>query len=959
MRWIKTLFIIVTLLSVAFSSNRLLVKQANLIPLNRQNQQKILSGLLLEKVSAKRMVQNQILQKSGTASTMVVLYFSSSPSEAELTDLNDLGVECFRDTWTPPLDNHPFGYMIARIPVQNFESILSMNFIKKMDTAERTAKAQNNDATMSVRANMLWDEGYEGTGVKIGILDSGIDLLYMDTDLPGTFDYKNYANYPDINDDVANYVTGHGTHVAASALGRGVLSAGHKHWNNGKGPFKGAAPSADLCFLKIGNDSTASSSDAATIAAIDAAVNIYQVDLLSMSYGGWEAYHDGSSALDQKVDWAFEQGVPFFCSAGNSANDNLHWSGTIPANSSSDFIQVDVDNAGSNDTRLRFNLVWFDGSNRNELSLNYYNSSKELMNDVTTLTTTESPRGTESQISYSNSFVPSGDGTYYIKVVNNSGQNQLCHVYEDWSIQEEGTYAVSFTEADPFYTVGSPSTADHCMSVGAYVSKVGWTDPSDNSWWYGPTYVLNDIATFSSRGPRVDGAVKPNICAPGHVLISLRDTGVYTVQSKGWIDNDGVIGSGDANYYRNNGTSMACPIAAGTAALYLQMHPGAAPQDVYDAMMNFANPTGIENLPNGTWGHGRLDIFNAAMGRTEPILVDGRITDEKYETLATFNSGRNGMGDDNDLGVLKFYSDGHDLYIGITGEVTSNDNICLFMDFSGYSGRGDKTLGGGNSGEFVYNAFAYMGNVRMDLDADFALAFNEGNSTQYEFFADAIRYMDNNLSDFAGKTNQYGFNGTCDIGSIFGGTGKMTVAYDNAFATDNNRGLEMRIPISSFAGVDTSQTLKLFVVLSGMSGTISNECIPGDPGENNLGDGADFASIAGQDFFTQPVKISGDGSTAIDESNNFNMPLKFALNQNYPNPFNPSTTIEFSLPNSALVTLKVYDLLGREVATLIAEKLNAGSYKYDFNAENLSSGVYLYKIEAGNYVDIRKMILLQ
>jgi hypothetical protein len=344
--------------------------------------------------------------------------------------------------------------------------------------------------------------------------------------------------------------------------------------------------------------------------------------------------------------------------------------------------------------------------------------------------------------------------------------------------------------------------------------------------------------------------------------------------------------------------------------------------------------------------------------------VDGKITDEKYQTLAAFNSGRNGMGDDNDLGELKFYSDGSNLYIGITGEVTSNDNICLFMDFSGYSGRGPNTLGGGNSSGFVFNAFAYMGNVRLDLDADFALAFNEGNSSAFEFFSDAIRYQVNNqdykISDQVGKTNQYGFSGTFDISAIFGGSGKMTLAYDSSFATNSDCGVEMRIPISAFAGVDTSQTLKLYVVLSDIYGHLSNECIPGDPGATNPGDGADLASIAGQDFFTQPVKISGDGSTAIDESLDSGLPLKFALNQNYPNPFNPRTTIEFALPTSAFVTLKVYDLLGREVATLVAEKQSAGIHKFSWDATGIGSGVYFYRLTAENgFVQTRKLVVLK
>ncbi len=90
-------------------------------------------------------------------------------------------------------------------------------------------------------------------------------------------------------------------------------------------------------------------------------------------------------------------------------------------------------------------------------------------------------------------------------------------------------------------------------------------------------------------------------------------------------------------------------------------------------------------------------------------------------------------------------------------------------------------------------------------------------------------------------------------------------------------------------------------------------------------------------------------------------PDKFALNQNYPNPFNPGTTIEFVIPNGVrnLVTLKIYNVLGNEVATLVNEIKEAGIYKVEFNASDLPSGVYYYKISAGNFTDVKKMMLIK
>ena len=85
----------------------------------------------------------------------------------------------------------------------------------------------------------------------------------------------------------------------------------------------------------------------------------------------------------------------------------------------------------------------------------------------------------------------------------------------------------------------------------------------------------------------------------------------------------------------------------------------------------------------------------------------------------------------------------------------------------------------------------------------------------------------------------------------------------------------------------------------------------------------------------------------------------FVLSQNYPNPFNPTTTITYSIPTSGFVTLKIYNLLGSEIATLVNEEKNYGTYKVNWNAQNLSSGVYFYKMQAGSFSETKKLILLK
>ncbi|MFH2048770.1 MAG: T9SS type A sorting domain-containing protein, partial [bacterium] len=89
------------------------------------------------------------------------------------------------------------------------------------------------------------------------------------------------------------------------------------------------------------------------------------------------------------------------------------------------------------------------------------------------------------------------------------------------------------------------------------------------------------------------------------------------------------------------------------------------------------------------------------------------------------------------------------------------------------------------------------------------------------------------------------------------------------------------------------------------------------------------------------------------------LPETFALSQNYPNPFNPTTEIKFDVPTRSHTTLKVYNILGQEVETLIDEDTPAGRYVAEWDASQYSSGVYFYKINAGDFVDTKKMVLVK
>tara|TARA_R110002050_G_scaffold96267_2_gene200258 strand:- start:7814 stop:10513 length:2700 start_codon:yes stop_codon:yes gene_type:complete len=132
-----------------------------------------------------------------------------------------------------------------------------------------------------------------------------------------------------------------------------------------------------------------------------------------------------------------------------------------------------------------------------------------------------------------------------------------------------------------------------------------------------------------------------------------------------------------------------------------------------------------------------------------------------------------------------------------------------------------------------------------------------------------------------------------------------------------------------------------------------------------VSDGSDTLDVHGaygnfgDDFSPIYRFITLERGSATSNEEIAGLPEKFSLNQNYPNPFNPTTNISFDLPNSATVTLEVFDMLGRKVATIVNEQLTAGTHNVSFDAARYASGMYIYRIQAGTFASTRKMMLIK
>ncbi len=113
-------------------------------------------------------------------------------------------------------------------------------------------------------------------------------------------------------------------------------------------------------------------------------------------------------------------------------------------------------------------------------------------------------------------------------------------------------------------------------------------------------------------------------------------------------------------------------------------------------------------------------------------------------------------------------------------------------------------------------------------------------------------------------------------------------------------------------------------------------------------------------WYVDDIRIMGyTGGIVGVQGNNSNIPFVYKLEQNFPNPFNPTTLIKYQLPEDEFVKITVFNILGQQVSTLVNTYQNAGNYSLMFDGTNLASGLYLYKLEAGSFTDVKKMLLLK
>ena len=491
---------------------------------------------------------------------------------------------------------------------------------------------------------------YKGKGVLVAIFDSGIDWKHPDfrdpndttksrivriwdqtiTPVagevsPAGMGYGVEYTQAQINDELdgsptgyvrENDINGHGSHVAGTAAGNGSAISTRK--------YAGMAPEADIVVVKGGNGSFSSTNIINAMTYLkNLATALGKPIVLNMSLGGQFGPHDGSRDYEVAVD-NFTSSAPgraVIISAGNDNGANIHNQLLLSA-SDSGTVSFTVP-AGTSGTDVFEYRIYVNDSSNVTATI----SAPSGGGSVTAVA-----GQTSSGLLLSNNFyayvfnqIDAANGDRYIDVyvgrngsntgspagawtlsLSNATTNAL--TLHGWLYYRNAVFPnTAVVNGNSEYLVGSPGNAASAITVAAFVGRPSWYSYAYPGAFYGTTARMDDIATFSSHGPRRDGVLKPEITAVGQHVISVFASGSTATAS------DIII---PGKYRKNQGTSMSAPVVTGAVALLLQTNPSATVSQLRSALFSTATKDVITEAsgttPNATWGYGRLDVYKAA-----------------------------------------------------------------------------------------------------------------------------------------------------------------------------------------------------------------------------------------------------------------------------------------------------------------------------------------------------------
>ena len=571
----------------------------------------------------------------------------------------------------------------ARLPASRVEELARQPGVVALFPNEKMHPTLD-QSVPEIRANQVWgmstESGLpvEGAHVLVGVVDSGIDyhnpdfknpdgstrIKYIwdqtqDGNAPSGFNFGYECDQASIDNGQCpeKDTDGHGTHVAGTAAGNGLSSNPPREI--------GVAPQADIIMVK--SDLSTDNVLAAWQYLDQKARQLGEPLVVNNSFGGQLGPHDGSEDEDLALDKLAGPGRVFVVAAGNEGHKSIHADGTLTQGATA---HLDL-HTYSSEAKVRFGLFY---GPKNDLALTVTNKSTgETFGPVHP---GDKIDGQVSKDGDTKVSVLSGDwdtshraaivtlesaagkvgGDYDIALtgttVGGTGR------YDAWMMTEN---AAGFNHADETDTIGIPADARSAITVGNYATRVAWTDMNNQQhnacdvyYCANNTLAIGDIKQSSSVGPTADGRQKPDISAPGTMIVSTlsHDARICSDSSQtGCIDPANV--TPDGLNYAESGTSMASPHVTGVAALMLQVNPTLDGNTVNGILRSTARHDGFTGSDawTPTFGAGKVDAYaavqTAVAQASSPLSIasvsvepNGSKLDQTRQSLTTVKAGK-------------------------------------------------------------------------------------------------------------------------------------------------------------------------------------------------------------------------------------------------------------------------------------------------------------------------------
>jgi len=586
----------------------------------------------------------------------------------------------------------------ADIPLRSLNDLIHLPNVIYIQAARQMELALLDVSVPDTKADQVWGSvpGYTGKGVIVGVVDAGIDWRHPDfSGDDGTsrilYIWDQTARTPGQYPSVYGYgtewtkehidsgqcqemdATSHGTHIASTMAGNG----GNRH------EFTGMAPEADIIVVKTGL------ADADVIDAADyifcKAAELNRPAVINMSFGSHWGPHDGTVLLDQALDELIggHPGRAIVASAGNDGDGTKHvgtpslrqpigesypWTAVRPS-VGAQLVAVQIWYASAKSLSVRLLLPENDRGDLGDLDMVWVSEGQFRYFLVPDGPLAGAEVVIDAQQPWSESLYPAFDGIY-IHISDNGDLTIPIDEYI-YAIEYDGagvgldTYVLSsgsFTtklpgsvslpsrsfllEGDGDKTIISPASADGVICVGSYVTKSEWIDSENRIRT--ESLKMDDISVFSSRGPLLNGNMKPDIAAPGEMIVA-----AFSAES--WGRSRSIYRDGEHISWR--GTSMSSPHVAGAVALMYQQNPNLTTSEVKDMLTSAAIDQGQAGWDKA-WGYGKLDVL-AAMGI--PSTPRGlRVTADDDSITVTWLPNK-----ENDIAGYRIYSMLVPAYAGI------------------------------------------------------------------------------------------------------------------------------------------------------------------------------------------------------------------------------------------------------------------------------------------------------